>query len=75
MKCAHATVIQTLVESQTPDLGLEAQFKVVTVFSKVKDLSNSNKIIFTEEYPLFEPSLEGGPKITELSEDFVASKS
>src|SRR6202790_3543309 len=40
---AHATVIHTLVESQTPDLGLGAQSKVVTVFSKAKDLSNSNK--------------------------------
>jgi len=44
---AHATVIQTLVESRTPSLGLGAQSKVATVSCEAKDLSNSNKIIFT----------------------------
>jgi len=46
----------------------------VTVSSKAKNLSNSNKIIFTEEDPLSEPPLEGGPKVAELLEDFVDSR-
>ena len=62
------------MESQTPDLGLGAQSEVATVSSEVKDLSNSNRIIFTEEDPLSEPPLEGGPKVAELPEDFVDSK-
>jgi hypothetical protein len=71
---ALATVIQTLVESRTPDLRLGGQSEVATVSSKAMDLSNSNKIIFTEEYLLSKPPLEGGPKAAELPEDFVDSK-
>jgi len=59
---AHATVMQTPVESRTPGLGLGAQSEVATVFCEAKDLSNSNKINFTEEDPLSEPPLEGGLK-------------
>ena len=55
---AHATMIQTLVESQTPNLGLEAQPGVAAVSSKAKDLSDSNKIIFREEDPLSELPLK-----------------
>jgi hypothetical protein len=71
---AHATVIRTLVESRTPGLGLGAQSEAATVSCEAKDLSNSNKIIFTEEHPLSKPPLEGGPKIAELPKDFVDSK-
>lgn len=46
----------------------------MTVHSQTKDLSNSSEIIPMEEDPLSEPSLEGGPKITELLKDFVDSK-
>jgi hypothetical protein len=71
---AHTTVIRTLVESRTPGLGLGAQSEVATVSCEAKDLSNSNEIIFTEEDPLSEPPLQGGPKVAELPEDFVDSK-
>jgi hypothetical protein len=67
-------VIWTLVESWTPDLGLGAKSEVMTVSSKAKDLSTSNKFNLMEEDSLSEPLLEGGPKVTELPEDFVDNK-
>jgi hypothetical protein len=42
---AHAMVIQTLVESRTPDLGLGAQSELATVSSEAK-LQNYQKILW-----------------------------
>ena len=71
---AHARVIQTLAETQTPVLGLGLTKKVVTVTNKVKDFFPTRKIDSEKEDVYSEAPVEGGPKVTKLSEDLVDSK-
>ena len=71
---AHARVIQTLAETQTPVLGLGLTKKVVTVTNKVKDFLPTRKIDLEKEDVYSEALVEGGPKVAELSEDLVDRK-
>ena len=71
---AHARVIRTLAETQTPDLGLGSTKKVATVTRKVKDFLPTQKIDLEKEDVYSKAPVEGGPKVTELSEDLVDSK-
>ena len=48
--------------------------KVATVTSKVKDFLPTQKIDLEKEDVYSEASVEGGPKVAELSEDLVDSK-
>ena len=70
----HAQVIQTLAETQTSDLGLKSTKQVATVTSKVKDFLPTCKIDLEKEDVCSEAPVEGGPKVTKLSEDLVDSK-
>ena len=71
---AHARVIRTLAETQTPDLGLGSTKGVATVTSKVKDFLYTQKIDLEKEDVYSEAPVEGGPKVAELLEDLVDSK-
>src|ERR1700720_2792385 len=69
----HGRLIQTQVAKQTPGLGLGSTSKSTTVASQARDLFPVNKSILSEEDPLSEPPLEGGPKTAEFNEDSVVS--
>ena len=71
---AHTRVIRTLAKTRTSDLGLGLTKKVATVTSKVKDFLPTWKIDLEKEDVYFKAPVEGGPKVTELSEDLVDSK-
>ena len=70
----HTQVVWILTETWTPDLGLGLTKKVATVTSKVKDFLPTWKIDLEKEDLNSEAPVEGGPKVTKLSEDLVDSK-
>src|ERR1700722_17764099 len=69
----HGRLIQTPVAGRTPSLGLGSTLKSTTVASQARHLFPVNKSILSEEDPLSEPPLEGGPKTAEFNEDSVVS--
>ena len=69
----HGKLIQMLVARRTPGLGLGSTSKSTTIASQARDLFPINKSILSEEDPLSEPPLEGGPKTAEFNEDSVVS--
>ena len=69
----HGRLIQALVARRTPGIGLGSTLRNATVTSQARDLFPVNKLILSEEDPLSEPPLEGGPKTAEFNEDSVVS--
>ena len=70
----HTSVIRTLAETRTPDLGLGSTKGVAIMTSKVKDFSPTQKIDLEKEDIYFEAPVEDGPKVAKLSEDLADSK-